>query len=273
MESSTSHEQTEPRHACIKLVLAEGATSESSQTPLKQTIFIKSTFYPTHFSLSITDGLDSWVCNASEEDVRERASQWDQSVSEYIEFAEKYLGLQQPDSVYLFADAGNGHRRLSWTFEKEGIKLEWRWRCKPSPNSKETTASILDFLMENNIRLSDEVVIKNQLFEQLKEQADKCLTQSEKLSAEKAEFESEVYAKFVNVLNSKKAKLRELRDRLSKQEAKGKLPQEEEVSTDGTEPYHSETDDGGSSEEPSAVESSKDASPSTPRGRKRNTRS
>ena len=44
--------------------------------------------------------------------------------------------------------------QLSWTFEKEGTKLEWRWKCQPAPNSKETTAGILDFLMDANIRLS-----------------------------------------------------------------------------------------------------------------------
>ena len=50
---------------------------------------------------------------ASEDEVRERASQWDQPVSEYIELAERYLGFQQPGSVYGFSDAGNGHRRVS----------------------------------------------------------------------------------------------------------------------------------------------------------------
>lgn len=44
--------------------------------------------------------------------------------------------------------------QLSWTLEKEGTKLEWRWKCQPSPNSKKTTAEILDFLMDANIRLS-----------------------------------------------------------------------------------------------------------------------
>lgn len=44
--------------------------------------------------------------------------------------------------------------QLSWTFEKEGTKLEWRWKCGPAPNSKKVTAGILDFLMDANIRLS-----------------------------------------------------------------------------------------------------------------------
>lgn len=49
--------------------------------------------------------------------------------------------------------------QLSWTFEKEGTKLEWRWKCQPSPNSKETTAAVLDFLMDANVGLSVSVCI------------------------------------------------------------------------------------------------------------------
>lgn len=44
--------------------------------------------------------------------MRERAAQWDQPVATYIELAERYLGLQQPGSVYKFSDAGNGQRRV-----------------------------------------------------------------------------------------------------------------------------------------------------------------
>ncbi|XP_057546519.1 DNA repair protein XRCC4 isoform X1 [Amaranthus tricolor] len=237
MVTSTSQEETYARESCLKLEVGESSSS-------KESIFVKGTWFPSHFFLLITNGAEAWLCNALEEDVKERASQWDQSESEYVKFAEKYLGFQQPDSVYRFSDAGNGFRKLSWTFEKEGIKLEWRWRCKPSPNCKKTTAQVLDFLMDSNINLSEEVIKKTEAFEQLKEETQKCLVQSEKLITEKQEFESEVYAKFVNVLNSKKAKLRELRDRISKLEAKGKLLHEEDdVSTDGTEPYHTESDE------------------------------
>lgn len=46
--------------------------------------------------------------------MKERASQWDQPVTEYIDLAEKYLGLQQPGSVYGFSDAGNGYKRVGF---------------------------------------------------------------------------------------------------------------------------------------------------------------
>ncbi|XP_016479643.1 DNA repair protein XRCC4 isoform X1 [Nicotiana tabacum] len=247
-----------PKHTCLKL--------EIPSKTQRERIFVKGTWFSSHFDLFITDGLEAWTCLASEEEVEDRASQWDQPVSEYIDLGEKYLGLQQPGSVYGFDDAGSGHKRLSWTFEKEGTKLEWRWKCQLSPNSKKTTADILDFLMDANIRLSDEVVSKTQSFERLREEAEKCLTQSEKLSKEKEEFESAIYAKvlfsvqalrsfiisqFVGVLNSKKKKLRELRDKLSKQGPAVQEPVEEDdtQSTDRTETFDEGSDDEKSGEE------------------------
>lgn len=44
--------------------------------------------------------------------------------------------------------------QLSWTFEREGTKLEWRWKCQLADDCKNATADILDFLMDANIRLS-----------------------------------------------------------------------------------------------------------------------
>ncbi|KAJ8771554.1 hypothetical protein K2173_026731 [Erythroxylum novogranatense] len=151
------------RHTCIKL-----------ETDGAEPVFVKGTWFDSHFHLSISDGLHSWVCNASDEEVRERADQWDQPVTDYIQLAEKHLGFQQPGSVYRFSDAGGGHKRLSWTFEKGGTKLEWRWKCQPSPNSRKTTAEIMDFLMDANIRLSEEVVRQTQSFSRLKDEAEKC---------------------------------------------------------------------------------------------------
>lgn len=77
---------------------------------------------------------------------------------------------------------------------------------------------------------------------------------------------------FLGVLNSKKAKLRALRDRLSKQETSGKLQEEEEEeSTDKTESFDERSNDGKSEEElaEDLPSSSKEVPASKPRGRKR----
>lgn len=193
----------------------------------KDVIYVKGTWFPTHFSLSITDGLHAWICDGSEKSVADRASQWDQSVSEYLEDAQRYLSHQQPGSVYTFKDAGNGSMRLSWTLEKEGTKLEWRWRCDKAPNDQKVNSEILDFLMDANTRLSEEVVRKTRSFDRMKVEAEKCLAQSEKFKNEKTEFETAVFAKFVAVLNSKKAKLRELREKCLHSEPAKKNVQED----------------------------------------------
>ncbi|CAH9103969.1 unnamed protein product [Cuscuta europaea] len=225
------------RHTCLKLEIPGSSEQEPGHF---ERIFVKGTWFTSRFDLSISNGLEAWICSASEEEVQERASQWDQPVPEYIQMAEKYLGFQQPGSVYGFSDAGSGHRRLSWTFEKAGTKLEWRWKCQPSSNNKNTTADILDFLMDSNIQLSEEVLDKTQAFERLQSEAEKCLAQSERLVKEKEEFENALYAKFVGVLNSKKEKLRELRDRLqNKTSGKGAQEEddEEERTSDTTETF------------------------------------
>ncbi|PKU75716.1 DNA repair protein XRCC4 [Dendrobium catenatum] len=237
------------RHTCLKLELP------SASGRSKDSIFIRGTWFPSHFRLSITDGLNVWTCEGSDAEVRQRAEQWDQSVSEYVALAERYLGFQQPDSKYGFEDADKGQMRLSWTFEKQGTKLEWRWKCQPSSDSKQNIVEILDFLLDANIRLSEEVVRKTQSFEKLKVEAERCLSQSQAFSNEKAEFESAAYAKFVDVLNSKKAKLRELRDRLSK--INGKAPEDDE-SSDKTDRF-----DGGSDDE-NAIEIFRDPGSDSP---------
>ncbi|KAG0460092.1 hypothetical protein HPP92_023220 [Vanilla planifolia] len=235
MEEDSTDKSKATRHTCLKLDIP--SPSKGS----KDSIFVRGTWLPSRFHLSITDGIRAWTCDASEDEVRQRAEQWDQPVSEYIALVEHYLGFQQSGSKYSFEDAGNGHRRLSWTYEKQGTKLEWRWKCQASVDTKENIVEILDFLMDANIRLSEEVVRKSHSFEKLKVEAEKCIAQSQKFSKEKAEFEAAAFAKFIAILNSKKTKLRELRDKLSKLNGQvSKAPMEDESSD------KSESSDGGS---------------------------
>jgi len=155
--------------------------------------------------------------------------------------------------------------------------LEWRWKLQPSPNTQQTVYEILDFLMDANIRLSEEVVRKTQSFDKLKQEAEKCLQQSERFNTEKAEFEQATFSKFVAVLNSKKAKLRQLRDKVAELESADKPPKddEEENSTDRTELFEEGSDKEASvNDEPSDtgsgdLHSSPEKSAATSRGRGR----
>ncbi|KAK8444191.1 hypothetical protein SEVIR_9G096500v4 [Setaria viridis] len=135
--------------------------------------------------------------------------------------------------------------------------------------------------MDANIRLSEEVVRKTQSFDKLKQEADKCLQQSERFNNEKAEFEQATFSKFVAVLNSKKTKLRQLRDKVAELESADKPPKEEEEenSTDRTEQFEGGSDkeasvndepsETGSGDHHSSPEKSAATSQGRGRGRKR----
>lgn len=129
------------RHTCLKLELPV------VDPKTKDTVFVKSSWFPSRFELAISDGLNAWTCHGSssqivfrfhfyawlfpfrvplfdfllvdrsvtEAEVRLRAEQWDLSVAEYISLSEQYLGFHQPGSEYGFEDAGNGQRRASHT--------------------------------------------------------------------------------------------------------------------------------------------------------------
>ncbi|KAM2086213.1 hypothetical protein ACFX1R_023773 [Malus domestica] len=124
--------------------------------------------------------------------------------------------------------------------------------------------SVLDIIV-----VLEEVVRKTHSFKRLKVEAKKCVAQNEKITNEKIEFESAIYAKFLGVLNSKKAKLREIRDNLSKQKVARKLLEEEEVIPDQTKPYVS--GDENNEEEPfkDLLATSKDVLTTRSRGRGR----
>ncbi|KAK9177181.1 hypothetical protein WN944_029200 [Citrus x changshan-huyou] len=53
------------RHTCLKLEIPDAT----------DLIFQKRTRFQAHFELSIIDGLNAWLCNASGEKVKDRAAQ------------------------------------------------------------------------------------------------------------------------------------------------------------------------------------------------------
>ncbi|CAM6087376.1 unnamed protein product [Calypogeia fissa] len=204
-------------------------------------IFVKSRWFATKFSMWVTDGLDAWVGEVSEEEVSRKAFSWDCTVAEYLEAAEKYLGVQDSTSVYSFISQGNGARKLSWTLVRDGVELIANWRMEKSLNPKEITCDILDFLMTGSSRLSEELQRKRRSLEQQKAEADRSLAQSVKFRDERLQFEEEIYKKFVAVLNSKKNKLRDVKEqalRLSASEAKNA----EEGNAESQDEFDEETD-------------------------------
>lgn len=79
----------------------------------KSTRFESVFFFFSSYELNVFILLGLIGIEATEEEVAERAAQWDQPVSEYLQLAEQYLGFQQPNSIYTFSDALEGSKRVS----------------------------------------------------------------------------------------------------------------------------------------------------------------
>ncbi|XP_078442009.1 L10-interacting MYB domain-containing protein-like isoform X2 [Wolffia australiana] len=74
--------------------------------------------------------------------------------SEFMALTEMHLASQQLGSAYRFEDIGDGQRRLSWTFEKRGEIMEWRWDCELCGDKKRATIEFLDSLLDMHIPLA-----------------------------------------------------------------------------------------------------------------------
>ncbi|BBM98184.1 DNA-repair protein XRCC4 [Marchantia polymorpha subsp. ruderalis] len=174
-------------------------------------IYVRSRWFASHFNLSISDGLNAWTCQPSPEEVSRKAFSWDYTVTQYLDQAKEHLDHQNPDCTYSFTSVGDGGRKLSWTLEKDGVRLVAHWKAEKSLDPRETTCTIMDCLMEWSSRLSEELQSKIKSFENMKAEATRLTAQTQKFRDQKIQFEDDIYRKFVAVLNSKKAKLRELR--------------------------------------------------------------
>uniref|UniRef100_A0A0R0JPE3 Uncharacterized protein n=1 Tax=Glycine max TaxID=3847 RepID=A0A0R0JPE3_SOYBN len=90
------------------------------------------------------------------------------------------------------------------------------------------------------MHVHDKVVTENELFEKMKVEAEKCLTQTERIANERLEFESEIYAKVTSQLGDK-------------HNSKGSFPEGDPfplIYTDKTESFDEENDFERSDEDP-----------------------
>ncbi|KAL3700340.1 hypothetical protein R1sor_018362 [Riccia sorocarpa] len=225
---------------CARLVVEQPDTASGTGV-----IYLKSRWFATHFTLSISDGFNAWTCQASPEEVSRKAFSWDYTVTQYLDQAKEHLDHQNPECTYSFTPIGDGGRKLSWTLEKDGVRLVAHWKAEKSSNPKEITSDILDCLMNGSARLSEELQRKTRSFESLKSEAAQLTAQSQKFRDLKIQFEDDIYRKFVAVLNSKKAKLRELRNAVLKVPGAGKGKENDEMVDETESDREDELDESG----------------------------
>jgi hypothetical protein len=171
---------------CIELngVVRSGFSERSN------TIYIKGTWYPMHFILLITDGIDAWSIDATENVVTLRARSLQLTESEYVDKAHSYLGQQHASSLYsLHRTSSEAVQLMCTPTDKQytvGFNLELILKKVPAVS---ITFDMLQFLMQAHRDLLEQSEYKTRMFERTKAVMEKTIVELQK---EKHEMESEL---------------------------------------------------------------------------------
>ncbi|CAM6044394.1 unnamed protein product [Sphagnum compactum] len=176
---------TQGNETCIQLngVVRSGFSERSN------TIYIKGTWYPMHFLLLITDGIDAWRFDATENVVTLRARSLRLTESEYVDKAHSYLGQQHASSLYsLHRTSSEAVQLMCTPTDKQytvGFNLELILKKVPAVS---ITFDMLQFLMQAHRDLLEQSDYKTRMFERTKAAMEKTIVELQK---EKHEMESE----------------------------------------------------------------------------------
>eukprot|EP00897_Mesotaenium_endlicherianum_P004718 jgi/Mesen1/4274/ME000022S03568 len=173
-------------------------------------------------NISMTDGEKAWYRKVTEAEVSERASIWDIDPKKYFrDKLQRYLSHQQSTSYSIEFNEKTDKKKLIWELEPEQNEslgasevLAASVLLTPVPNAKAVTQKILDHFFVKNVKLDGDNWRTARNFDKMKAEYEKCLAQSERFKNEKDNLENDLFKKFVSVLNTKKAKLRELKQAL-----------------------------------------------------------
>jgi hypothetical protein len=177
---------TQRNETCIELngVVLSGFSERSN------TIYIKGTWYPMHFLLLITDGIDAWRIDATENVVTLRARSLQLTESEYVDKAHSYLGQQHASSLYsLHRTSSEAVQLMCTPTDKQytvGFNLELILKKVPAVS---ITFDMLQFLMQAHRDVLEQSEYKTRMFERTKAVMEKTIVELQK---EKHEMESEL---------------------------------------------------------------------------------
>jgi hypothetical protein len=157
-------------------VQQSGFSSERSNT-----ICVKGTWYPMHFVLVITDGIDAWRTDATEKTVILRSRSLRLTETEYVDKVQLHLGQQHSSSVYLLCRIDSEKVRFTCTpMDKDyslGFTLDLVLNKVPGMS---ITFDMLQFVMRAHTELLEQMESKTRMFERTKAAAEKSFRELQK---------------------------------------------------------------------------------------------
>ncbi|XP_024395185.1 DNA repair protein XRCC4 [Physcomitrium patens] len=188
---------------------------------LNKSLFVKSEWKPTRldpmsFFLFVSDGQRAWTFDGSESFVKERAEAWDKKPRWVMEKIQFYLSVAQPGVNYRFTKIRDLHRKLSFDVQdkESDLYLTANLSMLSASDPERITCDLLEFLHDSNCRLTESFLKKCRDYDRLRSESEVLVEQNKRFKDLKSQTQEVMYKKFVAVLNSKKAKLKELKKEL-----------------------------------------------------------
>ncbi|XP_031143788.1 DNA repair protein XRCC4 isoform X2 [Sander lucioperca] len=227
------------------------------------------------FQVLLTDGQDAWRGDVSEAAVCQEAEELEMQPERYIQDLEQALTETESSGTYSFTlTPSPPDRRSALTLAYEKVQKDISFRLgsvllKAVPEPAEAVREFLIHSLQQGNKLEH-------LNQKLDEENQRLRQEQQRITAElkryvegKEALETELYSRFVLVLNEKKAKIRSLQEavtHLQETSSEGKK-KEDSVKSDRTASQEEDDYAGSTDEEPEEVKSTAAASTSSTRGR------
>jgi DNA-repair protein XRCC4 len=181
-------------------------------------------WFDTYFEVDLSDGKYVWQGNATREYIEEELKPKGMDFSEYITLVKEAFAVQDLSKKKFSYGIQKGETsnqlKLIWSihlgenddevkFAMQGLLIVDR-----IAESRQVIQKYFDWLIDNKVKLEEENRELKKVNKSVSNQRDLAIRQFDQLIIEKQCLETELYGKFVELLNEKKKKIRELKDEL-----------------------------------------------------------
>lgn len=158
-------------------------------------LLVKGAWYPLHFTLAVTDGLNAWKIDGTEAFVIQRANDMKVTAGQYVDKAHLHLGHDDKSSLYsLHCLGSNGAQLLCTPRDGRDLNMEFTINLpmKAVP-VLDLTFDMVQFLMQAYQDLLEKSDRKSRTYERAKATIEQCVevlqSQKAQLQCEKAQLE------------------------------------------------------------------------------------
>lgn len=189
------------------------------------------------FQLLLTDGRDAWRGDVSEAAVREEAEELEMQVEKYIEDLQAALTAADGADTYGFSltPSPPGRRpTVTLAYEKVQKNISFQLGCVELKAVAEPAEALRE-LLSHSLQRGTRLQLHNQTLQDenqsLRGEQQRIAAELKRYARGKEALETELYSRFVLVLNEKKAKIRSLQETVTQlQETRRSGGQEKEDS-------------------------------------------